>query len=134
MILIDTGYLVALVREQDELHERAHRWAEHASERAVLTDYIVVETLNSLSHPLHRPRIHRIIELIRSSSNYELVIVDEPLFAQGLALHRGRADKAWSLTDCVSFVLMQQRGIARALAYDHHFEQAGFEPLLRRDP
>jgi hypothetical protein len=29
---------------------------------------------------------------------------------------------------------MGERGIQRASAYDHHFEQAGFEALLRKDP
>jgi predicted nucleic acid-binding protein len=29
---------------------------------------------------------------------------------------------------------MQERNVTRALAYDHHFEQAGFEALLRREP
>jgi predicted nucleic acid-binding protein len=29
---------------------------------------------------------------------------------------------------------MGQQSIQRALAYDHHFEQAGFEALLRQDP
>jgi len=44
-----------------------------------------------------------------------------------MSLHNSRPDKHWSLTDCISFVVMQQRGLQRALAYDHHFEQAGFE-------
>jgi predicted nucleic acid-binding protein len=33
--------------------------------------------------------------------------------------------------DCVSFVLMEQRGAADALTTDHHFEQAGFVRLLK---
>ena len=37
---------------------------------------------------------------------------------------RERPDKEWSLTDCVSFHLMRERGLTRALAYDLHFEQA----------
>ena len=45
-----------------------------------------------------------------------------------------RPDKEWSLTDCISFVLMRERSVHEALAYDHHFEQAGFVALLRRDP
>lgn len=36
-----------------------------------------------------------------------------------------------SITDCASFCIMQQQGIQEALAYDRHFEQAGFIALLR---
>jgi uncharacterized protein len=52
--------------------------------------------------------------------------VDREPHAAGVLLFAERADKNWSLTDCVSFALMRQRGIRRALAFDHHFEQAGF--------
>ncbi len=40
------------------------------------------------------------------------------------------ADKEWSLTDCISFVVMEERGLIGALTSDHHFEQAGFSVLL----
>ena len=56
------------------------------------------------------------------------------LFAAGLDLYRNRPDKAWSLTDCISFVVMRERSITEALAYDRHFEQAGFRALLREEP
>jgi uncharacterized protein len=59
---------------------------------------------------------------------------DNDAFGAGFRLHRDRGDKTWSLTDYISFALMGQRGLRAALAYDHHFEQAGFEVLLRRDP
>jgi predicted nucleic acid-binding protein len=49
----------------------------------------------------------------------------------GLDLYRGRPDKAWSLTDCISFVVMERDGIREALTGDHHFEQAGFVALLK---
>jgi predicted nucleic acid-binding protein len=41
-----------------------------------------------------------------------------------------RADKDWSVTDCVSFVVMEQHGMKEALTADHHFAQAGFHALL----
>ncbi len=42
----------------------------------------------------------------------------------------GRPDKEWSLTDCISFVVMQDEQIIEALTADRHFEQAGFKVLL----
>ena len=50
---------------------------------------------------------------------------------RSVALFEERPDKAWSLTDCVSFVVMRERGIAAALMGDRHFEQAGFRAMLR---
>jgi uncharacterized protein len=53
------------------------------------------------------------------------------LFEEGLALYQRRPDKDWSLTDCISFVVMERQQIRHALTGDHHFEQAGFVALLR---
>jgi uncharacterized protein len=60
-----------------------------------------------------------------------VVYVDEILWEQGWTLFVERPDKHWSLTDCISFVVMQDQSIARAFASDRHFDQAGFERLMR---
>ena len=44
-----------------------------------------------------------------------------------------RLDQRWSVTDCASFLIMEELGITDALAYDRDFAQAGFRPLLRED-
>ncbi|MGD0536414.1 MAG: PIN domain-containing protein [Verrucomicrobiota bacterium] len=134
MILVDSGFLLAFAQPTDALHWRAVGWAKSVSERLLATEYVLCETVNSLSRRADRLRAHRIVELISSDPNYTLVPASSELFAAGLCLHRDRPDKEWSLTDCVSFHLMRERGLTRALAYDLHFEQAGFEALLRRDP
>jgi hypothetical protein len=54
-----------------------------------------------------------------------------PATRRGLDLYRRRPDKAWSLTDGLSFVVMTDRGLTDALTGDHHVEQAGFRALLR---
>jgi predicted nucleic acid-binding protein len=56
---------------------------------------------------------------------------EQALFRRGIELYDNRLDKQWSLTDCISFVVMQQHGITEALTGDHHFEQAGFVALLK---
>lgn len=134
MILVDSGFLLALAQPTDALHARAVDWAQHLSESLLVTEHVLCETVNSLSKRADRPRAHRIVELISADANYAFVHASPDLLVAGLRLHRDRPDKEWSLTDCVSFQVMRERGITRALAYDLHFEQAGFEALLRRAP
>jgi predicted nucleic acid-binding protein len=134
VILVDTGYLLAVLNPGDQLFERAQRWAAAVNEPLVTTEYVLWELVNSLSDPVDRPKVHAAIDQIRSTADWELLPATPELLSGGLALHQTRPDKHWSLTDCISFVVMHERGLRRALAFDHHFEQAGFEALLRRDP
>jgi len=71
---------------------------------------------------------------VQHDQNCVLVHAAPELFPAGPKLHSERAEKDRPLTDCISFYVMGKRGMACALAYDVHFELAGFEPLLRRDP
>jgi uncharacterized protein len=64
----------------------------------------------------------------------ETVWVDEHLHHAAMDLLLARQDKAYSLCDAVSFVLMRQRRIQEALTTDHHFEQEGFRCLLGKAP
>ena len=84
--------------------------------------------------PANRPAFLRLLETLKSSQEVKIIPTTVELFDRGVQLYAERADKEWWLTDCISFVVMEARQIQRALAYDHHFEQAGFEALLRRDP
>jgi len=59
-----------------------------------------------------------------------VILLSTEVFSRGLLLFDSRADKEWSLTDCISFVVMEDRGLTDALTADHHFEQAGFRALL----
>ncbi|PQV64737.1 hypothetical protein B1R32_1034 [Abditibacterium utsteinense] len=134
MIFADTGYFIALLKERDELHERALRWSDVIREPVLTSDYVLVEVVNNASVPIIRRRLHVFLERLRGASQIEVVSASPALMEAGIAFHKARSDKEWSLTDCISFIIMQERGIMRALAHDHHFEQAGFEALLRREP
>jgi hypothetical protein len=100
----------------------------------LITEYVLWECVNTFSKPKDRPSAHALVEQVQSDPSCELVYASPQLFATGLRLHRDRPDKEWSLTDCISFQVMRERHVTQALAYDVHFEQAGFEPLLRRNP
>lgn len=134
MILIDTGYLIAILRPTDELHPRALAWSQAVREDLLVTEYVLLEAINELSAPPERSAAHRMLALVRADQACRIVHASHDRFEAGIRLHEQRPDKAWSLTDCISFHIMQEHGITRALAYDHHYQQAGFDPLLRRDP
>jgi predicted nucleic acid-binding protein len=134
MIFADAGFLIALLQVRDQFYRRATAWSNAIQEPILTTEYVLCEFVNSLSRPLTRPKVHASLDSIRAASDWEIVPVSTALFTAGLQLHRQHADKEWSLTDCISFQIMRSRGITRALTHDHHFEQAGFEALLRRDP
>lgn len=65
-----------------------------------------------------------------SDPSLEVVTVDCALVDRALELHAARPDKRWGLTDCISFVVMTDRGVTDALTADRDFRQAGFRALL----
>ena len=69
---------------------------------------------------------------LRKDPSVTIVAISAKLYWQGWDLYVARADKGWSLTDCISFVVMEEKGIREALATDGDFEQAGFQLLLSR--
>lgn len=135
MIFVDTGFFVALAKPTDNLHRRAILWANSLTEPCLVTEYVLWEIVNALSAPSNRAKAHLVLSHIEASPiSYEMVAASRELLSAGVRLHRERPDKAWSLTDCISFHIMREREIFSALAFDQHFEQAGFGALLRRDP
>lgn len=110
MIFVDTGYLIAVARKGDTLHRCALAWAQAVSEPLITTDYVVCEAFNGLSRLADRPRIHALYDRITRSSSWEIVAASAQLFSRGIALDRNRTDKQWSLIDCISFIVMRDRG------------------------
>lgn len=135
MIFLDTTFLVAVVDKGDGLHDVSTKWAvELARGPKLTTEYVLVECVNTLRAVKGRPLAAALIELADQIPGLTIEWASRALFEDGLQLFRQRPDKEWSLTDCISFVVMQRHGVTQALAYDRHFEQAGFEALLPRMP
>lgn len=131
-VFADTGYWAAVLNPKDQLHEKAAQVSAQLGKFRILTTEMVLdELLAALSKVPLRPFAIRGVEAIRSNPNVEVVPQTSLQFATAFDWYRGVTDKAWSLTDCASFVLMRDRGLTEALAHDHHFEQAGFVALLR---
>ena len=126
MILLDTGYFVALLNPRDELHSRALAWSEIIDEPPIVTEYVLWETINTFSLPTDRLKVHALVLHLQSEPGYEIISATPPLFQKGLDLHQQRPDKEWSLTDCISFALMKHHKIKKSFSFDRHFVSAGF--------
>ena len=133
-VFADTAYWIALVVKQDQYHRRAQAWTSHVTGQITTTAAVLLETANALSREAWRASAVALIENLRGRADVVIVPLEPVLWERGWELYRSRADKAWSLTDCVSFVVMQQAGLTDALTADEHFRQAGFRAVLLEDP
>ena len=135
-VFLDTGYTIALSVESDEYHERAEELAEQLEAektRFITTRAILLETGNALSKERYRQAAIALLDALEEDPSVEIVPLSEELFAKAFELFRNRPDKEWGLVDCISFIVMQERGLTEALTPDKHYEQAGFRALLRTE-
>lgn len=131
-LLLDTAYIQAILNRRDEYHDAAiNLFRQVASAQEVwITEAVLIEAANALSR-INRQGIADFIRAAYEEPNIRVIPVDSALLRRAAELYEARADKTWSLTDCISFLVMEDAGITEAVTSDHHFEQAGFHALMR---
>jgi hypothetical protein len=130
LIFADTFYFLAILNRHDAAHARARSVAGELTGPILTTEWVLTEVADAMSARRVRQLFLRLLENLRADPNCTIVPATAMLFAEGVQLYARRPDKEWTLTDCISFVVMQQHGISQALTGDRHFEQAGFQALL----
>ena len=130
-VFADTVYFLALLNPADQFYHQARALNEHPPGPLLTTEFVLTEVGDALSRPENRLRFARLLQLLRQQPDVEILAATGALFRQGCEFHAQRSDKEWSVTDCTSFVIMQERGLMEALTSDHHFEQAGFRVLIQ---
>lgn len=135
-IFVDTSGWAALLNQRDPQHVQAEELFHsifNQNRELITTNYILLELLPLMTKRSKDSRQFVItqIDKIHNISLLETIHIDEQHDAQAWALIRQYADKAWSLADAASFVIMRELGIYEAITTDHHFEQAGFGRLLK---
>jgi predicted nucleic acid-binding protein len=133
-VFADTVYWIALAAKQDQNHERARAWTPLITGRITTTAAVLLETANALARPAWRANAAALIEHLRKRADVLINPVEAPLWERGWDLYRNRPDKGWSLTDCISFRVMEEAGLRDALTTDEHFFQAGFRAVLLEHP
>lgn len=127
----DSSFYVALLVARDANHAKAKAVARLWNGSVVTTEYVLTEVANHLAGSRHgRAKFGQLLTDLETDPNTRVVESSHDLWKRGADFYLRRLDKKWSLTDCVSFVVMEQHGLRDALTADHHFEQAGFSVLL----
>ena len=129
-MFLDTGYVLALVNTDDKYHTSARAAAAWVTPPFVTTEAVLTEIGNALSRQQWRSLGVATLRDLRNSPDVQIVSVDAALFDRAVTFYSSRPDKEWGLTDCISFVVMQDRGLVQVLTTDRHFGQAGFQNLL----
>ncbi len=132
-VFVDSVAWIALLHSADSLHKQTVDFYGKlvADGRGfVTTSLVLVEVASALSAQSRRHLAIELEQRLHSSAICELIWIDRELYERSWSLFRERLDKSWSLVDCSSFVVMQDRRVSEALTADHHFEQAGFTKLI----
>lgn len=137
MVFWDAWAFIALASPAYSYHAEALAIEEMLVEQGrilVTTEAVLTEVGNALSKHWLRPSALRQLNLVNGMVELGTAFVVETthqLWQRGWALYQGRLDKDWGHTDCISFVVMDDLGIAEAFTADRHFEQAGFIRLVK---
>jgi len=133
----DSSYWMALSRQRDQYHRRAVAWNQFVIRTRsiiVTTEAVLWEWLNAFSDASTRAVAAEGYRRAHADARIEVAPFQPELIDTAVQLYRTRSDKNWSLTDCLSFVVMERRQLKEALTTDRHFEQAGMKAMMLQHP
>jgi hypothetical protein len=130
-VFADTFFFLAVLNPCDAVHARASELSRSLGCQRLTTDWILTEVGDAMSIGGNRAAFVEFFQFLKQSPLVSIVSASRGLLERGVELFARRPDKEWTLTDCISFVVMEDEGIREALTGDRHSEQAGFIPLLK---
>lgn len=130
-LFLDTAYVLALINPKDIYHKQAKTLLPlmRLAQEVWITEAVLIEIGNALARS-NRSAAVAFINSCYTTSNINVVSMDSLLLQRAIELYNNRPDKEWGLTDCISFIVMEDHGLMEALTTDDHFQQAGFKALL----
>jgi predicted nucleic acid-binding protein len=129
-IFADSYFFFAILNPRDPAHGKAMDFSRRNRAPLATTAWVLTELADGLASTSRRQIFRRVMDDFEANRANMIVPANVETFEKGVELYHSRPDKQWSLTDCISFAVMTEEGIAEALSGDHHFEQAGFNALL----
>lgn len=129
-LFLDTSFIIALEDADDQNHDKAMLyWRKFKKKpcKLVTTSYIFDETVTLLKRRLGFVKASEVGKRLLESSLIEMVYILQEDFIKGWEMFLKHKDKGYSFTDCLSFLMMEKMNINKALTFDEHFRQIGFD-------
>ena len=130
-VFVDTFALIAWLNPRDSAHTIVAAYLNTFTGRLLTTEWVLMELADALAAPEARGTAVAFLHAVRADPLFAIVGYLPAVFQAGFDLFATRPDKAWSLTDCISFAVMAEHGVFEALTADRHFEQAGFRAVFK---
>jgi uncharacterized protein len=130
-VFVDTFALIAWLNPRDSAHFAVSAYLDTFHGRMVTTEWILLELADAFSSANARSTVIDFLQSVRADPHVDVVGYVESVYQTGFDSFSHRPDKDWSLTDCISFGVMAERGLIEALTADRHFEQAGFRAIFK---
>jgi predicted nucleic acid-binding protein len=129
LIFLDTSAVVALANRSDERHAEAIALFSSVRDPGefVTHDYVLVEAFALLHRRLGLRVALRFEE--GAASAFDVVWVDRRLHEEAVRTLARKGVRRSSLVDEISFLVMRERGIDTAFAFDPDFDREGFKTL-----
>jgi len=127
---VDTAGWMMLADASDPDHENAAKFRDDWLERGgvfVSTDFVLDETLTLIRTRINLAAAEAWWNQVEGSARLAWERIDPDRMEKARRWFFRWRDKAFSFTDCTSFVVMKERRLRIALTSDRHFRQAGFE-------
>src|SRR5882724_587442 len=110
-VFADSFYYFALVNPSDPAHAKAMAFTQGYTGKTVTTGWVLTELADGWARPASRRSIFlQMFADLRASPDTIIVPTTEQLLQDGIDLYGQRPDKEWSLTDCISFMIMTREG------------------------
>lgn len=132
-VFADSFYWIALINLRDQWRNEALQASKHLTDTTIVTtDEVVTETLNYFANSgkfLRRLAVEN-IDSILLNQNVNVISCRHEIVLEAIAFYGSRLDQGYSLTDCISMIVMQEYRISEILTHDEHFAQEGYKTLL----
>jgi predicted nucleic acid-binding protein len=129
-VFADTSGIFAALVSNDQNHDSAKNCLTKLleDESVIITSsYVLLECISLLQARVSVDAARQFERILRPA--FQVIWISEELHERAFRRLELKNQRSLSLTDCTSFICMEEYAINQVFAFDPHFTKAGFELL-----